>query len=169
MASGPNTSWKIDGETVETVADFIFLGSKITADGDYRHEIKRCLLLGRKAMTNLDSILKSRDITLPTKVHLVKAMVFPVIMYGCESWTIKKAECRRTDAFELWYWRRLLRVPWTTRRSNQLILKEINSEYSLEGLMLKLKLQYFGHLMQTAESLERTLMLGKIEGRRRRR
>ena len=145
MASGPITSWEIDGETVETVADFISLGSKITADGDCSHEMKRHLLLGRKLMTNLDSILKSRDITLPTKVHLVKAMVFPVVMYGCESRTIKKVECRRIDAFELWCWRRLLRVPWTAKRSNQSILKEINPEYSLEGLMLKL--QYFGHLM----------------------
>ena len=141
MASGLITSWQIDGETVETVSDFIFLASKITADGDYSHEIKRCLLLGRKVMTNLDSILKSRDITLPVKVCLVKAMVFPVVMYGCESWTIKKAECQRFDAFELWCWRRLLRVPWTARRSNQSILKEISPEYSLEGLMLKLKLQ----------------------------
>ena len=140
MASGPITSWKIDGETMETVADFIFLGSKIFADGDFSHEIKRCLLLGRKAMTNLDSILKSRDITLPTKVCLVKAMVFLVVMYGCESWTIKKADCWRIDAFELWCWRGLLRVPWTTRRSNQFILKEISPEYSSEGLMLKLKL-----------------------------
>ena len=147
MASGPITSWQIDGEKMETVTDFIFLGSKIIAGGDCSHEIKRCLLLGRKAMTNLDSILKSRGITLPTKVHLVKAMVFPVVMYGCESWTIKKAEHQRTYAFELWCWRRLLRVPWTARRSNQSILKEINPEYSLEGLMLKLKLQYFGHLM----------------------
>ena len=147
MASSPITSWQINGETVETVRDFIFLDSKITADGDYNHEIKRCLLLGRKVMTNLDSILKSRDITLPKKVHLVKAMVFPVVMHGCESWTIKKAEHRRIDAFELWCWRRLLRVPWTARRSNQSILKEIIPEYSLEGLMLKLKLQYFGHLM----------------------
>ena len=145
-----------------------FLGSKITADGDCSHEIKRCLLLGRKAMTNLDSILKSRDITLLTKVHLVKAMVFPVVMYGCESWIIKKAECRRIDAFELWCWRRLLRVPWTARRSNQSIQKEINPECSLEGLMLKLKLQYFGHLMQRTDSDEKTLMLGKIENRRRR-
>ena len=169
MASGPITSWEIDGETVETVSDFIFLDSKITADGDCSHKIKRCLLLGRKAMTNLDSILKSRDITLPTKVHLVKAMVFPVVMYGCESWTIKKAECRRIDAFELWCWRRLLRVPWTARRSNQSILKEIIPDYSLEGLMLKLKLQYFGHLMWRTDSFEKTLMLGKIEGRRRRR
>ena len=147
MASGPITSWQIDGETVETVADFIVLGSKITADGNCSHEIKRHLLLGRKVMTNLDSILKSRDITLSTKVRLVKAMVFPVVMYACESWTPKKAECRRIDAFELWCWRRLLRVPWTARRSNQFILKEISPGYSLEGLMLKLKLQYFGHLM----------------------
>ena len=167
MASGPIISWQIEGDTVETVADFIFLGSKITADGDCSHEIKRCLLRGRTVMTNLDSILKSRDITLPTKVHLVKAMVFPVVMYGCESWTIKKAECRRIDAFELWCWR-LLRVPWTARRSNQSILEEISPEYSLEGLMLKLKLQYFGHLMGRADSFEKTLMLGKIEGRRRR-
>ena len=147
MASGPITSWQIDGETVETVADFIFLGSKITANGDCSHEIKRCLLLERKVMTNLDSILKSRDITLSTKVHLVKAMVFPGVMYGCESWTIKKAVHQRIDAFELWCWRRLLRVPWTTRKSNQSILKEISPECSLEGLMLKLKLQYFGQLM----------------------
>ena len=168
MASGLITSWQIDGETVETAADFIFLGSKITADGNCSHEIKRHLLLGRKVMTNLDSILKSRDITLPTRVHLVKAMVFPVVMYGCESWTIKKAECRRIDAFELWCWRRLLRVPWTARRSNQSILKDISPGCSLEGLMLKLKLQYFGHLMQRVDSLEKTLMLGKTEGRRRR-
>ena len=147
MASGPITPWQIDGETMERVTEFIFLGSKITADGDCSHEIKRCLRLGRKAMTNLESILKSRDITLLTKIHLVKAMVFPVVMYGCESWTIKKAECRRIDAFELWCWRRLLRVPRTARRFNQSILKEIRPEYSLEGLMLKLKLQYFGHLM----------------------
>ena len=153
---------------MEKVIDFIFLGSKITADGDCSHEIKRRLLLGRKTMTNQDSILKSRDITLPTKVHLVKAMTFPGVMYGCESWTIKKTEHRRIDAFQLWCWRRLLRVPWTTRRSNQSILKEISSEYSLEGLMLKLKLQYFGHLMQRTYSLEKTLMLGKTEGRRRR-
>ena len=153
---------------METVTDFIFLGSKITADGDCSHEIKRCLLLGRKAMTNLDSILKSRDIALPTKVCLVKAMVFPVVMYGCEIRTIKKAERWRIDAFELWCWRRLLRVPWTARRSNQSILKEINTEYSLEGLVLKLKFQYFGHLMQRADSFEKTLMLGKIEGRRTR-
>ena len=167
MASSPITSWQMDGETVETVADFIFLGSKVTADGDCSHEIKRRLLLGRKVMTNLDSILKSRDITLPTKVHLVKAMVFPVVMYGYESWTIKKAECRRIDAFELWCWRRLLRVPWTARRSNQSTLKEISPGCSLEGLMLKLKLQYFGHLMRRADSFEKTLMLAKIEGRRR--
>ena len=153
---------------METVTDFIFLGSKITADGDCSHEIKRPLLLGRKAMINLDSILKSRDITLPTKVYLVKAMVFPVVMYGCESWTINKAERQRIDAFELWCWRRVLRVPWTSRRSNQSILKEISPEYSLEGLMLKLKLQYFGHLILRANSLEKTLILGKIEGRRRR-
>ena len=147
MASGPITSWEIDGETVETVSDFIFLGSKITTDGDCSHETKRRLLLGRKVMTNLDNILKSRDITWSTKVHLVKAVVFPIVMYGWESWTIKKAECLRIDAFELWCWRRLLRVPWTARRSNQSILKKISPEYSLEGLMLKLKLQYFGHLM----------------------
>ena len=168
MASSPITLWEINGETVETVRDFIFLGSKITADGDCSHEIKRRLLLGRKVRTNLDSILKSRDITLPTKVHLVKAMVFLVVMYGCESWAIKKVECRRIDAFELWCWRRLLRVPWTARRSNQSILKEISPEYSSEGLMLKLKLQYFGHLMQRTDSFEKTLMLGKIEVRRRR-
>ena len=168
MASGPIISWQTDGETVETVADFIFLGSKITADGDCSHEIKRCLLLRRKVMSNLDSILKSRDITLSTKLHLFKAMVFPVVMYGYESWTIKKAECQRTDAFELWYWRRLLRVPWTAGISNQSILKEISPRCSFEGLMLKLKLQYFGHLMQRADSLEKTLMLEKIEGRRRR-
>ena len=167
MASGPITSWEIDGETVGKVSDFIVLGSKITADGDCSHEIKRRLLLGRKVMTNVDSILKSRDITLPTKVHLVKAMVFPVVMYGCESWTIKKAECRRIDAFELWCWRRLLRVPWTAR-SSQSILKEISPGCSLEGLMLKLKLQYFGHLMRRVDSLEKTLMLGGIGGRRRR-
>ena len=168
MASGPITSWQRDGETVEIVSDFILGGSKITADGDCSHEVKRCLLLGRKVMTNLDSILKSRDTTLPTKVCLVKAMVFPVVMYGCENWTIKKAEHQRTDAFELWCWRRLLRVPWTARRSNHSILKEISPEYSLEGLMLKLKLQYSGHPMQRTDSLEKTLMLGKIEGRRRR-
>ena len=152
MASGPITSWQIDWETMETVADFIFLGSKITADDDCSHEIKRHLLLGRKAMTNLDSIFKSRDITLPTKVHLVKTVVFPVVMYGCKSWSIKKAECQRVDAFELWCWRRLLGVPWTARRSNQFILKEISPEYSLEGLMLRLKLQYFGHLMRRTDS-----------------
>ena len=153
---------------METVGDFIFLGSKITAYGDCSHEIKRCLLLGRKVMTNLGSILKSRHITLSTKVRLVKAMVFPVVMFGCESWTIKKAKHQRIDAFELWFWRRLLRVPWTARRFNQSILKEVSPEYSLEGQMLKLKLQYFGHLMQRTDSLEKTLMLGKIEGRRRR-
>ena len=169
MASGPFTSWEIDGETVETVSDFIFLDSKITVDGDCSHEIKRCLSLGRKIMTNLDSILKSKDITLPTKVHLVKAMVFQVVVYGCESWTVKKAECQRIDAFELWCWRRLLRVPWTARKFTQSILKEISPGCSLEGLMLKLKLQYFGHLMRRADSLEKTLMLGKFEGRRRRR
>ena len=169
MASSPITSRQIHGETMETVSDFIFLGSKITANGDCSYEIKRHLLLGRKAMTNkLDSILKSRDITLPTKVSLVKAMVFPVVMYGCESWTIKKAERQRIDAFELRFWRRLLRVLWTARRSNQSILKEISPEYSLEGLMMKLKLQYFGHLMLRTDSLEKTLMLRKIEGRRRR-
>ena len=155
MVSGPITSWEIDGETVETVSDFIFLGSKITADGDCSHEIKRSLLLGRKVMSNLGSILKSRDITLPTKVRLVKAMVFPVVVYGCESWTVKKAECRRIDAFELWCWRRLLRVPWTARRSNQSILKEISPEISLEGMMEKVKLQYFGHLMWRVDSLKR--------------
>ena len=153
---------------METVRDFIFGGSKNTADSDCSHEIKRCLLLGRQAMINLDSMLKSRDITLPTKVHLIKAMVFPVVMYGCESWTIKKAERQRIDAFELWCWRRLLRVPWIARRSSQSILKEISPEYSLEGLMLKLRLQYFGHLMWRTDSFEKTLMLGKIEGRRRR-
>ena len=164
MASRPITSLEIDGETVETAADFIFLGSKITADGDCSHEIKGHMLLGRKVMTNLDSILKSRDITLPTKVHVVKAMVFPVVMYGCESWTIKKAELQRTDAFELWCWRRLLRVPWTARRS---ILKEISPEYSLEGPIPKL--YCFGHRMRRANSLEGTLMLGKVEGKRKRR
>ena len=168
MTSGPITSWQIDGETVETVTDFIFLGSKITADGDCSHEIKRCLLLGRKATTNLDSMLKSGDITLPTKLHLVKAMVFPVVMYRCESWTVKKAEHQRIDAFELWCWRRLLKVSWPSRRSNQSILKEISHEYSLERLMLKLKLQSFGHLMCRTDSLEKTLMLGNIEGGRRR-
>ena len=167
MASGPTTSWQIDGETVETVSDFIFWGSKITADGDCSHEIKRRLLLGRKVMANLDSIFKSRDITLPTEVRLVKAMVFPVVMYGCESWTVKKAESRRIDAFELWCWRRLLRVPWTARRSNQSILK-ISPGISLEGMMLKLKLRYFVHLMRRVDSLEKTLMLGGIGGRRRR-
>ena len=165
MASSPITSWQINGKTMETVTDFIFWGSKITADGDYSHEIKRCLILGRKAMTNLDSIFKSRDITLPTKVHLVKAMVFPVAMYECESWTIKKAEHQRIDTFELWYWRRLLRVPWTSRRSNQSILKGISLGYLLEGLMLKF--QYFGHLIRRTDLLEKTLMMGKIEGRRR--
>jgi len=168
IASGPITSWQIDGETVETVSDFILGGYKITADGDCSHEIKTHLLLGRKVMTNLDSIFKSRDVTLPTKIHLVKAMVFPVVTYGYESWTIKKAECQRIDAFELWCWRRLLRVPWTAKRSNQSTLKEISPEYSLEGLMLKLKLQYFGHLMGRTDSFEKTLMLGKIEGGRRR-
>ena len=160
MASGPITSWEIDGETVETVSDFIFLGSKITADGDCSHEIKRRLLLGRKVMTNLDSILKSRDITLPTKVHLLKAMVFPLVMYGCDCWTVKRAECQRIDAFELWCWRRL-RVPWAARRSNQPILKEINPEYSLEGLMLKL--QYFGYLLGRTASLEKTLMVERLK------
>ena len=167
MASSPVTSWQIDGEKVETLADLIFLSFKITADGDCSHEIKRHLLLGRRVMTNLDSILKSRDITLLTNVHLVKAMDFPVVMYECESWTIKKAEHQRTDAFELWCWRRLLRVPWTARRSNQSILKEMSPGCSLGGLMLKLKCQYFGHLMQRADSFEKTLMLGKIKGRRR--
>ena len=167
MASGQITSWEIGGETVETVSDFILGGSKITADGDCSHEIKRRSLLARKVMTNLDSILKSWDIALPTKVCLVKAMVFPVVMYGCESWTVKKAEHQNTDAFELWCWRRLLRVPWTARRSNLSILKEVSPKYSLEGLMLKLKLQYFGHLMRGADSFEKTLILGKIEGRRR--
>ena len=165
MASGSITSWQIDGETL---ADFIFGDSKTTADGDCSHEIKRRLLLRRKVMTNLDSILKSRDITSPTKVHLVKAMVFQVVMYGCESWPIKKAEHQRIYVFELWCLRRLLRGPWTARRSNPSILKEISPEYSLEGLTLKLKLQYFGHLMQRTDSLEKTLMLGKIEGGRRR-
>ena len=168
MVSIPITSCQMDGETMETVADFILLGSKITADTDCRHEIKRRLLLGRKAMTNLDSILKSRDFTLPTKIPPIKAMVFPVVMYGCESWTIKKAEYQKIDAFELWCWRRLLRVPWTARRSNPSIIKEINSEYSLEGLMLKLKLQYFGQLMRRTDSFEKTLMLGMIESGRRR-
>ena len=162
MASSPISSWQIDGETIETVRDFILGGSKVSAIGDCSHEIKRHSLLGRKAMPNLDSLLKSRDITLPTKVHLVKATIFPVVTYGCESWTIKGAEHPRIDAFELWCWRRLLRVPWTARRSNQSILKEISPEYSLEGLMLKLKLQYFSHLMRSADSLEKTLMLRKI-------
>ena len=161
MASGPITSWEIDGETVETVSDFIFGGSKITADGDCSHEIRRRLLLGRKVMINLDSIFKSRDIILPTKARVVKAMVFPVVMYGCENWTVKKAEHRRIDAFELWCWRRLLRVPWTARRSNKSILK-ISPGISLEGMMLKLKLQYFDHLMRRVDSLEKTLMLGRL-------
>ena len=167
MASGPITSWEIDEETVETVSYFILGGSKITADGDCSHEIKRCLFLGRKVMTNLDSIFRSRHY-FATKVHLVKAMVFPVVMYGCESWTVKKGELQSIDAFELWCWRRLLRVPWTARRSNQSILKEISPGYSLEGLMLKLKLQYFGHFMRRVDSLEKILMLGGIGGRRRR-
>ena len=162
LASDPITSWELDGETVETTSDFIFWGSKITPDGDCSHEIKRCLLLGRKVMTNLNSVLKSRDITLLTKVRLVKAMVFPVVIYGCESWTVKKAECQRIDAFELWCWRRLLRVPWTARRSNQSNLKEISPGISLEGMMLKLKLQYFDHLMRRTDSLENSLMLGGI-------
>ena len=166
MASGPMTSRQIDGETMETVTDFIFGGSKVTADGDCSHEIKRHLLLGRKVMTNLDSVSKSRCITLPPKVHLVKALFFPIVTYGCESWTIKKAEHQR-NAFELWCWRRLLRVPWTARRSNQSILKDISPEYSLEGLMQKLKPQYFGHLMWRADSLEKPVMLGKIEGKSR--
>ena len=168
MASGPITSWYIDGENVEIVTDFIFLDSKITVDADCSHKIKKHLLLGRKALTNVDSVLRSGDIVLPTKAHIIKAMVFPVVMNGYESWTIKKTEHRRADAFELWCWRRLLRVPWTARRSNQSILKEINPEYSLEGLMLKLKLQYFGHLMERADSLEGTLMLVKIKDKRRR-
>ena len=168
MASSPITSWEIDGETVKTVSDFIFLGSKITADSDCSHEIKRRLLLRSKVMTNLDSILKSRNITLPTKVRLVKAMIFPVVLYGYESWTVKKDESRRIDAFELWCLRSLLRVPWTARRSNQSILKEISPGISLEGMMLKLKLQYFGHLRQRVDSLEKTVMLGGIRGRRRR-
>ena len=168
MVFGPITSWQTDGETVETVANFIVPGSKITADGDCSHEIERRLLLGRKVMTNLGSILKSRDITLPTNVHLVKVVVFPVVMYGCENWTVKKAERQKIDAFELWYWRRLLRVPWSARRSNQFILKERSPGCSLEGLMLKLKLQNFGHLMQRADSLEKTWMLGGIGDRRRR-
>ena len=167
MAFRPITSWQVDGEIMETVVDFIFLGSKITSDGDCSHKIKRCFLLGRKAMTNIDTILKSRDIILLTNVHIVKAMVFPVIMYGCDSWTIKKAECWWIDVFELWCWRRLLRVPWTAGRTNQSILKEISPEYSLEGLMLTLKFQYFGHLIRRADSLKKTLMLGKTKGRRR--
>ena len=167
MAFSPITSWQIDGKTIEKVRDFIFWGSKITVDGDCSQEIKRRLLLGSKAIASLDSILKSRDVTLPTKVSLVKATVFPVVMYWCESWTIKQAKIQRIDAFELWCWRRLLRIPWTARRSSQSILKEISAEYSLEGLMLKLKLQYFGHLMRRTDSLEKTLMLGKIEGERR--
>ena len=168
MASGSITSWQIDGETMETMTNFIFLGSQITALGDCSHEIKRCLLLGRKAMTKLDRVLKSKDTTLPTKVHLVKGMVFPVVMYECESWTIKKAECQRIDAFELWCWRRLLRVRWTARRSNQSNLKEISPDYSLGGLMLKLNVRYFGHLMRRTDPLEKTLMLGKIDDGRRR-
>ena len=167
LASGPFTSWQIDGETMETVRDFLSLGSKITADGDCSHEIKRRLLFGRKAMVNLDSILKSRDVTLPTKVRLVKAMVFPVVTYGCECWTIKKAESQRIDASKLWCLRRLLRIPWTARRLNQSVLKEINPEYSLEGLILKLKLQHFGHQIRRSDSLENILMLGNVEGRRR--
>ena len=167
MASGPITSWQIEGETVETVVDFIFWGSKITADGNCSHEIKSCLLLGKKVITNLDSILTSRDLTLPTKVHLVKAMGFPVVIYGCESWTKKKTEHQRIDAFELWCWRGLLRVPWTSRRFNQSILKEVSPGCSLEGLMLRLKLQYLDHLMRRADLFEKTLMLGKIEGKRR--
>ena len=165
MASSPITSWQIDGETTEPVTDFSFLGSKITANGDCSHEMKRCLLLGTKAMTNLNSVLKSKDISLLTNVHLVKAMVFPVVRFGRESWTIKKSKHQKIDAFELWCWRRLLRVPWTAKRSNQSILKEISLEYSLEGLMLKLKLQYFGHLMRRTDSLEKTLKLGMIKGR----
>ena len=168
MAFDPITSWQTDGETMETVRDFIILGSKITADSDCSHEIIRRLLLGRKTMTNLDNLLKSRDITLTTKFCLVKAMVFPVVMYGCERWTIKKAEHRRIDAFELWCWRRILRVAWTARTANQSILKETSPEYSLEGLMLKMKSHYFAHLLKRADSLEKTLMLGKIEGRKRR-
>ena len=167
MTSGPITSWQIDGDTMETVKNFILGGSNITADGDCSHEIKRCLLLGRKDMISLDNILKSRNSTLPTKIHPVKSMFFPVVMYGCESWKITKAEHQRIDVFELWCWRRLLRIPWTARRFNQFILKEISPEYSLEGLMLKLKLQYFDHLMQRTDSLEKTLMLEKIDGRRR--
>ena len=166
MASGPITSWEIEGGKVEVVMDFLFLGSKITADGDCSHEVRRLLLLGRKVMTNLDSVLKSRDITLPTKVCIVKVMVFSVVRYSCESWTVKKAEHQRIDAFKLWCWKRLLKVPWTVRRASQSIFREINPEYSLEGLMLKL--QYFGRLMRIADLLAKFLMLGKIEGRRRR-
>jgi len=169
MTSSPITSWQIDGETIETVTDFIFLGYKIAVDRHCSHEIKRCWLLGWKAVTNLHSINRSRVITLPTKVHIIKFTIFPIVTYGCESWTIKKAECQRIDAFELWCWRKLLRITWTVKRSNLTILKEINPEYSLEGLILKLKLQYFGQLMGRADSLEKTLLLGKIEGRRRRR
>ena len=168
MASSPITSWQIEGEKVKTVTHFIFLGSRITADGDCSHEIKRRMLLGRKAMTNLDNVLTSTDITLPIKVHIVKAVIFPVVMYECESWTVKKAEHQRIDAFGLWCWRRLLRAPWTTRRSKPVHSKEISPEYSLEGLMLKLKLQYFGHLMRRTDWFEKTLMLGNTEGRRRR-
>ena len=167
MASSPITAWQIEGGKVEVVTDFLLLGSRITVDSDCSHEIRRKLLLGRKAMTNLDSVLKSRHMTLPTKVHIAKAMVFPVVMYSCESWSIMKAECQRIAAFELWCWRRLLKVPWTRRRSNQSILREINPEYSLEGLMLKLKLQYSGCLMRTDDSLEKSVMLRKIKGRRR--
>ena len=168
MASSPITTQQIERGTVEIVTDFLFLGSKISADSDCSHEIRRQLLLGRKAMTNLDGLLKSRDITLPTKVHIAKAMVFPVVTYGCENWIVKKAKCQKLDAFKLWCWRRLLKVPWMARRSNQSILREINPKYSLEGLMLKPKLQYFGHLMETDDSLENSLMLGRIKGRRRR-
>ena len=164
MASGPIIAQQIEGENVEVVTDFLFLGSNITVDSDCNHEIRRWLLLGRKTMTNLDSVLKSRDITLPTKIHIVKAMVFPLVMYGCESWTINKTEHQRVDALELWWWRRLLKVPLTAKRSNLSILRKINPDYSLEGLMLKLKLQHFGHLMQTADSLEKSLMLKKTEG-----
>ena len=167
MASGPISSWQIEGEKVEVVTDFLFLGSKITVAGDCRHEIRRQLLLGRKAMTHLDTVLKSRDITLSTKVHILKAMVFPAVMNCCQSWIVKKAEHQRIDAFKLWCWRRLLRLPWTARRSNQSILRELNPEHSLEWLMLKLKLQHFGHPIQTSDSLEKSLMLGNIEGRRR--
>ena len=168
MASSPITAWQIEGEKVEVVTDFLFLESKITVSGRCSHEMRRWLLVGRKAMTNLDSALKSRDVILPTKVHIVKAMIFPVVMYGCESWTVNEAECQRIDALKLWCWRRLLKVPWTTKRSNQSILREINPDYSLERLMLKLNLQYFAHLMWTDDLLEKSLMMGKIEGRRRR-